>query len=173
MKNPGVRYGLLGGATVVFYFAILYFVKKELFLNTSLYWAGMAIYLLFMWRAAREDCAEKGVVRDFREILRTPFVVFLLTNLLFWLFWYTLHLADPQLLQMESAIQMNYLQQQLANGPGDPQLANQLREQIQILEKEGVTLTLGAVFLQMGVGALGGFALSAGMAAILRNMGNK
>ncbi|MBV6439164.1 MAG: DUF4199 domain-containing protein [Haliscomenobacteraceae bacterium CHB4] len=173
MKNPAVKYGLLGGATVVFYFAILYFIKKELFLNTWLYWASMAIYLLFMWRAAREDCEEKGVARDFREILRTPFIVFLLINLLFWLFWYTLHLADPELLQMENALQLNYLKQQLATGPGDPQHANQLRDQIQVLEKEGTTLTMGAVFLQMGIGALGGFLLSAGIGAIVRNMGRK
>lgn len=170
MKNPGLKYGLLGGACVVFYFAIFYFAKKELFLHVGLYWASMAIYLLFMWQAARKDCAEKGVVRDFREILRTPFLVFLLTNLLFWLFWYSLHLADPELLKMEAAIKMDYLKQQLAGGPGDPQQANQLRDQIQLLEKEGMTITMGAVLLQMGIGALGGFALSAGIAAILRNM---
>jgi hypothetical protein len=170
MKNPGVKYGLLGGVTVMFYFALLYFIKKDLFLNVGLYWASMAIYILFMWRAAKEDCAENGVLRGFREILRTPFIVFLLINLLFWLFWYTLHLADPELLQMEAAMKMNYLQQQLTSGPGDPQQANQFREQIQLLEKEGMSLTMGAVFLQMGVGALGGFALSAGIAAILRNI---
>lgn len=170
MKNPGVKYGMIGGVTVVFYFAILYFIQKELFLNTWFYWGSMAIYLLFMWRAAKEDCAENGVTRNFREILRIPFITFLLINLLFWLFWYTLHLADPELLRMEAAMKMDYLQQQLANGPGDPQMANQLREQIQLLEKEGMTLTMGAVFLQMGIGALGGFALSAGISAILRNM---
>lgn len=170
MKNHGVKYGLMGGVTVVFYFAILYFVKKELFLNTWFYWGSMAIYLFFMWRAAKEDCAENGVVRSFREILRTPFIVFLLINLLFWLFWYTLHLADPELLKMEAAMKMDYLQQQLADGPGDPQMANQLREQIQLLEKEGMTITMGAVFLQMGIGALGGFVLSAGISAILRNI---
>lgn len=169
MKNPGVRYGLLGGVTVVFYFALLYFIKKELFLNVWLYWGSMAIYLLFMWRAASEDCAANGVKRDFREILRTPFMTFLLVNLLFWLFWYTLHLADPQLLQMETAMKMEYLQKLIAAGPGDPQQANQLREQIQLLEKEGMALTMGVVFLQMGIGALGGAALSAGIAALLRS----
>jgi hypothetical protein len=169
MKNPGLKYGFLGGAAVVFYFAILYFVKKELFLNTWLYWASMAIYLLFMWRAAKEDCAEKGVSRDFREILRTPFVVFLLTNLLFWLFWYTLHLADPELLKMEAAMQMDFLKQQLEAGTGSHEQNNQIREQIQLLEKEGMALGMGDVFLQMGRGALGGFVLSAGIAAILRS----
>ncbi len=173
MKNPGVRYGLLGGIAVVFYFAMLYFVKKELFVHVGFYWAAMAIYLLFMWQAAKEDCAKHGVVRDFREILRTPFIVFLLTNLMFWLFWYTLHLADPELLQMEATIKMDYLKGQLSSGPGDPQQANQLREQIRLLEKEGMSITLGAVLLQMGVGALGGFALAAGIAAVQRNIGNR
>lgn len=169
MRNTGVRYGLLGGVAVVFYFAILYFIKKELFLNPWLYWASMAIYVLFLWLAAKEDCARRGTNRDFREILRTPFIVFLLTNLLFWLFWYTLHLADTDLLRMEAAMQLDFLKQQLAAGPGDPQQANQIREQIQILEKEGMALGMGDVFLQMGRGALAGFAFSAGIAAILRS----
>lgn len=168
MKNPGVRYGLLGGITVVFYFTILYFVSKELFLNTWLYWGSTAIYLVFMWQAAGEDCGEKGIVRDFREILRIPFIVFLLINLFFWLFWYTLHLADPELLKMEAAMKMDYMQKQLAGGPGDPQQANQLRDQIQVLEKEGLNLTMGVVFVQMGFGALGGFLLAAGIAALKR-----
>ena len=169
MKNPGVRYGLLGGITVVFYFLLLYFVKKDLFLNVWLYWASMGIYLVFMWRASKEDCAVWGILRDFREILRTPFVVFILINLLFWLFWYTIHLADPELLKLETAMKMNYLQQQLTGGTGDPQQANQFREQIQLLEKEGMTITMGAVLLQMCIGALGGFALSAGIAALMRS----
>lgn len=169
MKNIGVRYGLLGGAAVVFYFAILYLVKKEFLLNPWLYWASMAIYLAVMWRAAKTDCVERGTHRDFREILRTPFIVFLLINLMFWLFWYTLHLADPELLKMEAAAQLEFLNQQLAAGTGDPQHSNQLREQIQILEKEGMALTLGDVFLQMSRGALAGFAFAAGIAAILRN----
>jgi hypothetical protein len=169
MKNPGVKYGLLGGAVVAFYFAILYFVKKELFLNAGLQWASMAIYLLFMWQAAKDDYAAKGLGRDFRELTRTPFTVFLLINLVYWLFYYTLHLADPELLRMEHALQLDFLKQQLAAGPGDPQEANRLREQIQTLEKTTPQIGVGDVFLQMGIGAIGGFILSAGIAAIARS----
>ncbi|MBK7938351.1 MAG: DUF4199 family protein [Lewinellaceae bacterium] len=169
MKNPGVRYGLTGGIVVIFYYALLYFAKKDLFLNPWLQWAGMAIYLLLMYRAAREDCSKNGTARDFREVLRTPFITFLLINLLYWLFYYSLHLADPALLQMEAAAQVQYLKDQLAAGTGDPQQANELREQIQYLEQSGMALPLGHVLLRMGLGALGGFALSAGIAAILRS----
>lgn len=168
MKNPGVRYGILGGVVVIFYFALLYFAKKELFLNPWLQWAGMAFYLLFMYRAAREDCTRNGMQRDFRAILRIPFTAFLLINLFYWLFYYSLHLADPELLQLETAAQLQYLKAQLASGPGDPQQANELREHIQYLEKSGMSLPLGHVILRMGIGALGGFVLSAGIAALLR-----
>ena len=168
MKNPGVRYGLLGGVAVIFYFAILYFAKKELFLNPWLQWTSMAVYLLFMYRAAKEDCARNGTQRDFRAILRVPFTAFLLINLFYWLFYYSIHLADPELLQLETAAQLQYLKAQLASGPGDPQQANELREHIQYLEKSGMSLPLGHVFLRMGIGALGGFVLSAGIAAMLR-----
>ena len=169
MKNPGVRYGILGGVVVVFYFLILYFAKKELLLSPLLQWASMAAYILFMYRAAMEDCAENGVARDFRVILRTPFVAFLLINLLYWLFYYSLHLADPALLQMETLAQIQYMKKELEAGTGDPQQANQLREQIQYLENSGMSLPAGHVFLRMGFGALGGFALSAGIAAIMRS----
>jgi hypothetical protein len=168
MKNPGIRYGFLGGLAVIFYFAILYFAKKELFLDTSLQWASMAIYLLFMWLAAKQDCAEKGTERDFRDIIRTPFVAFLLINLLYWLFYYALHLADPELLKMEQALHLDFLKQQLAAGPGDPQEANRLREQVQQLEKQEPALGVGDVFLQMSFGAIGGFILSAGIAGLMR-----
>lgn len=172
MKNTGVRYGLLGGVAVVCYFALLYFIKKEWFLNVWLYWASMGIYLLLMWRAAKEDCAEKGVSRDFREILRTPFVVFLLVNLFFWLFYYALHLADPSLLQMEMAMELNGLKAQIEAGTGDPQQANILRERIAELEKlvqSPQIQPLGPILTRMCIGALGGFAISAAIAVILRS----
>ena len=81
MKNPALKYGLLGAVVIVFYFSLLYASKKEHFLSPLLQWGSLVFYLFFMYRAAVEDCAEHGTARDFREVLRTPFVVFLLINL--------------------------------------------------------------------------------------------
>ena len=102
-------------------------------------------------------------------MLRTPFVVFLLINLMYWLFYYSLHLADPELLKMETALQVGHLKSQLDAGLGDPQEANKIREQIQYLEKDGMSLPLGPVLLQMCLGAIGGFALAAGITALIRS----
>jgi hypothetical protein len=42
-----------------------------------------------------------GSARDFRELVRIPFITFLITNLCFWLFDYGLHLYDSSLTAME------------------------------------------------------------------------
>jgi len=171
MKNPSIRYGLLGAAAVVFYFMLLYVAKKEQFLNPALQWASLVIYLLFMWRAAREDCAAHGADRDFREIVRSPFVVFLLINLGYWLFYYGLHLADPSLLHAEMLMEKTGLEAQISAGVGDPEQANRLRERVQELQnllQSNVAQSLAPVLTRMCMGALGGFVLSAAVASIVR-----
>ena len=172
MKNISVRYGLLGGVAVIFYFVILYVLRPTLFLNTGLQYASLLLYLLFMYRATREEVAINGTQRDFRAILRTPFIVFLLINVAYWVFYYALHLADPGMLQMETALDLAYKKEQLSAGLGDPQQANQLREQIQTLEREAnqqQLQPLSPIIFRMAIGAIGGFVLAAGVAALVRS----
>jgi len=176
MKNISARYGLLGGVAVIFYFAALYSVRPALFLQVGLQWASLLIYLLFMYRASREDVVLHGGQRDFRAVLRTPFLVFLLINIAYWVFYYALHLADPSLLQMEVALDLAYKKEQLAAGLGDPQQANQLREQIQTLEREASqqqVQPLGPIVFRMAIGSIGGFILAAGVAALTRSGGQE
>ena len=172
VSNTGVRYGLLGGAVVVFYFVLLYSIKPDLFLSPLLQWASLGFYLLFMWQGARVDFQAYGAARDFRALLRTPFVVFLVINLCYWVFYYALHLYDANLLQTEMAMEMTGIKAQIEAGIGDPQQANALREHMLDLEKSMQTAPkqpLGPIITRMFIGALGGFALSAGVAAIFRS----
>jgi hypothetical protein len=172
LSNPGVRYGLLGGAVVVFYFTLLYVIKPDLFLSPLLQWGSMGFYLLFMWQAGKVDCAANGTARDFREILRTPFVAFLLINLCYWIFYYALHLFDKSLVLTEISMEMNGIKAQIEAGVGDPQQANILRERLSELDKTMLSAPpqpLGPVITRMCIGALGGFGLAAGIAAILRS----
>jgi hypothetical protein len=169
--SPGIRYGFLGGVVVVLYFAVLYVAKQNLFLSPMIQWGIMAAYLFFMWKASQEDCAVHGKDRDFRDIVRTPFLTFLLINLCYWLFYYGLHLYDPSLLQAEMTLELNMLKKQLADGLGDPQQANQFRERIQELEKTIATpqpQPLGPVLMRMCVGAVGGFILAAIVALLIK-----
>ena len=170
-SNRGVRYGLLGGLVVLFYFILLYCIKQDLFLSPGLQWASMGFYLLFMWQASKVDCQANGLERDFREILRTPFVVFLFINLCYWIFYYALHLYDPGLIQTEMGIELQGIKTQIESGVGDPQQANLLRERMNYLEQSmqlPPAQPLGPIVTRMFIGALGGFSLSAGVAALQR-----
>lgn len=169
MKNISLKYGLLGALAVVVYFFLVYTAKKELFLNPLAQWSSMVLYIALMLKASMDDVAANGSNRDFREIVRTPFTVFVIINLGYWMFYYGLHLADPELLSMELGQQMAFLKKQLTDGTGDPEQAAKIREQIQSLEAtKDLKQPLGPVLLQMAIGALGGFALSAVIAAAMR-----
>ncbi|HNL37501.1 MAG: hypothetical protein U0U46_04010 [Saprospiraceae bacterium] len=170
MKNIGVRYGLLAAAAVVFYFAILYFVKKELFLHTGLQWASMFLYLAFMYKACLDDCAAHGTNRDFRAIVRIPFIVFLLANLGYWLFFYGIHLADKSLIVMELERKVGILQAQM-NEVTDPVTRNDLIKQINEFKAymNSPVQPLGPILAQMAQGAIGGFVLAAGVAWVIRS----
>jgi len=170
--TPGVRYGFLGGAVVIFYFALLYIARPELYLDLSLQWGSMIVYVIFMWIATKEDCASKGTARDFREVVRTPFVTFLLINLCYWIFNYGLRLYDPSLLLSELTIALDMAKNQLTTGVGDPEQADQLRKYVQELEnliKNPQPQPLGPILRDMSMGAIGGFVLAAGIAALVKN----
>ena len=87
-----------------------------------------------------------------------------------------LHLADPALLQMETALDLAFKKQQLAAGLGDPQQANQLREQIMALEREASQPQIqpvGPIVFRLAIGSIGGFLLAAGVAALVRSGGKE
>lgn len=165
-RSTGIRDGLLGAAVVILYFALFYSIRKDLFLNPAVQWSSLIIYAAFMWRTAKYDHDSYGAKRDFRERLRPPFAVFLLINMGYWLFYYGLHLADTELIHLETQAMLDSLRQQLTSGTGDPQQSNALREKILELEKAPVSQPLGPILLRYGVGALGGFGIAAAIAAL-------
>jgi Protein of unknown function (DUF4199) len=168
MKNIGLKYGLLGSIVVVVFFFVVYTIDKNLYLNPVLQWSSLLLYLGFMYLACNEDVKKNGESRDFREIIRTPFIVFLLINVGFWLFHYGLHLADPEMLKLENALQIARFKAEIAAGLGDPEQTNQLYEQIQFLEKDESLLPLSIVFSKMAMGAIGGFGLAALVSMFVR-----
>lgn len=169
MQSIGIRFGLVGGILVAAYFALLYAFCLSCFLHPAYQWGVLVLYAVFMVAAANADGRLHGFARAFRERVRTPFLAFIIANVLYWLFYYTLHLADPNLLAAETAKQIEYLRAQLEAGTGDPSVSSKIREQIAFLEKEGMSLPLGPVFLQMGLSAVGGFALAAAATLMASN----
>jgi hypothetical protein len=171
-NNPGIRFGLLGGFSVVALYTLVYTVDKSSYHHTGLYYGSLIVYAWFMFLASRSDISVNGSARDFRELVRIPFITFLIINLCFWLFDYGLHLYDNSLTAMELQAALSRLKADLEGGVGDPQQANSIRDQIIGIENSlahPARQPLGPVVTQMFIGALGGFALSAGIVTFVRN----
>jgi hypothetical protein len=120
------------------------------------------VYLPFMWWAISAYMQGKNAATtNFRDMLRAPFLTFLVINLGFYLLLYSLYLYDPTLLQITTDREIAFFESELARGTGDPQRSNDLREKIQYLKTNGMQVPLGPFMLQMCMGAIGGFGLSA------------
>jgi len=161
MQHIGLRNGVIGGLLVVAYFGLLYKLGVSYFIQPGYQWAVLLLYAALLLVTAMQDGRQYGFGRDFRVKVRTPFMAFVVANVLYWLFYYSLHLADPSLMEAITAKNIAFLKAQLTQGTGDPSASAKIREQIAYLESEGMSLPLGHVLMQMSYSAIGGFGLAA------------
>lgn len=172
MKNNGLKYGLLGGLTLTLYLLGLYYVDIKLLTNAvAAYWLPMlAIHPALMYKAGMDEIAQKGL-KDFRETLRTPFMTFAIANVFFWLCMYGLHLAAPELVAIELTQQLDFAQEQLKNGLGDPEQMNKMRQQINEIQAElqqPKPQPVGPFIFSMAIWKILGFGVAAAITALLR-----
>ena len=163
MKNPSIKYGIFGLLTVLAFYTLVYCINPKFHNNILFYWGGLLLYLPLMIRAVDEQTGVWNNQIDFKQALRTAFIVFLLCNLGYYFYYYGINLYDPSLLEEQAQMHINQMKEQLNSGTGNPQESNELREQIADLEKHGMQLDLTTIFLRMALGALGGFMVSAGI----------
>ncbi len=172
MRDNGIKYGLYSGLTLVVYLVGLYFVDKKLMTN------GMAAYWLpllllhppFMYKATTEEVALNGK-KDFRTLVRTPFLVFAVANALFWICQYALHLADPGLAEIELNLQLAHAQAQLQQGMGDPQAMYKIRESVAQIQNElkDIQQPVGPYIFSMVIWNILGFGIAAAITGLVRS----
>lgn len=173
IKNTGLKYGLTGGAVMVAWLLGLYFFDKNLITQSFFaYWLPLiAFYPVILYLAAGEDY-RAGDKRPFQEKIRTPFMAFVVANIFFWLCMYGLHLADSSLSQMELARQLQYAEDQLRQGLGDPEQMNKLRQQVADISAElkgPVKQPAGPYFFSMAIWMILGFGIAAAVTALIRS----
>lgn len=147
------------GAGTVFIYLLVYFLRKEWMLHPALYWGTLGVYLFFMVRAARMQ-AQQSEEPAWRKLLRPPFTVFLIANLIFWIFYFLIFTFDASLRELSQEQQLQALEQisQMMDGGLSDQQMRESREQI---EEAGGGFRLSDLFFSYGKGVLGGFGLSA------------
>lgn len=143
----GLINGLFAGAVTNIWLLLFFLYDREIALSSPVLLATYVFYLYFMYRAAAVASAD-----DFRSYIRPAFLVFVVANALYYIYYYFLFTRiDPGLIDLQA--------ERLA--------AEGLLEDIGGRDSLAVTAT-GTLWSFMS-SLLGGFGLSVVIALALRN----
>ena len=151
MKHKQIlKFGLIAGSGTVAYFLLFYLINPRLMLHPAIWWASLLIYIWGMVKVLQATGAEFGENWSVLVAVRFPFGVFVLANLLFYIFYYLLFaIIDPELVN---------LQKELLTA--NENFADQLKDQ-------DLSLTLSGTFFNYIYSLIGGFIIALVVSAIV------
>ena len=140
-RSEGLRWGIMAGGIVVTLFAGIYFLNRPLILSRGLWLGTGLIYALAMWQA--QKTVTDG---ELKEYIQPGFLVFVVANALFYMYYYFLFAVfDPELVELQAEL--------LREGDQDP--------------KDASTPSLGGTFFAYVQSLIFGFGLAAAIGFIL------
>lgn len=150
MKNKtAIIHGLIAGLITILYFVILYAISPPTMLNPLVWWSSLIIYLVAMYLAIKKSSTQSTNFRGIQPGIKVGFLVFVLANFLFYIFFYLLFgVFDPSLVELQKEMMAS-----------NPSAAEQLDKDFSV--------TLSSTFFNFIYSLIGGFILSLGIAAIL------
>ena len=150
MKNKtAILHGLLAGLITIIYFAVFYSISARTMLSPLVWWSSLIIYLVAMTMAVKKCAAQSDTFKGIRPGIQVAFLVFVLANFLFYLFFYLLFgIFDPSLVEVQKEMMA-----------ANPAAAEQLDKDFSV--------TLSSTFFNFLYSLIGGFILSLGIAAVL------
>ncbi len=101
MNKPFVKYGLMAGTATCALFLLLLVVRPMAMFHPVVWWGSLLLYLVMMWVAGRRARRHSAMPLGFRQMMQQVFPVFVVANTLFYLFWYALLRARPELVQVQ------------------------------------------------------------------------
>jgi hypothetical protein len=155
MKKTIFIHGILAGLATIAYAFLIYSIQKAGFFSMWFYVSSLLIYALGMYLAAKQ-----AVSADFKMVLRAAFSVFLIANVLYYVFDFAL---------------FNYIDKSLATMQADAAIAylkpnTLLEEQMKMEEniRSADIHNVASLFKQYLKSAIGGFVLSLLVAYLIK-----
>lgn len=159
--------GLVAGVLTSCLYALVYAIDKNAMFSLWLYWGSLPVVLFFMIRASTQQVGKASSELLWKDLIRTPFLVFVVCNLIFWIFYYLLFTFDHDLAGISMARQLEALET-MAEMMGDKLEGAQLAEMQSEIKVAGGRFSLKDLAFSFAKGVLGGFLLSITVALILR-----
>ena len=160
MKNKSVLFGSIAGAITVVFFLVVYSIDKKLVFSPWAAYSPLVLYLAAMYLAADRTKKETEGPFPWRDGLRVAFLVYLVANAWFYIFYYVIHQIDPSLAVLQKEIMRESLPRFT---PPD-----KLQDALAKLEEQDFQVSLGQTFLGWAQGAILGFGLAALVALVTR-----
>jgi hypothetical protein len=146
-RARGIRWGIIAGGVCVSLFAAVYFLNRPSILSRELWLGSLMIYVFAMYQAQRVVEGD-----DFMAYIQPGFMVFVVANALFYLYYHLLFsVFDPELVQLQADL--------LAANGQDP--------------KDAVAPTISTSFLSYAQSLIFGFGLAAAIGFLVRSKNNK
>jgi hypothetical protein len=163
MWSDSKKTGVVLGLTTVFYLLLVWMLQKELLWNLwviNLTWLPY-FYLVFV---GVKNFSAENPEAAFRDLVREGFIVYLIAQIMYYLFYYLLFFQiDPALLELQAEIELEMLQD--ARGILGEERADEMRRN---LEEGQAGLTMGSLFRQFVPSLLPGFAMAAVFALFVK-----
>ncbi|MEM6380157.1 MAG: DUF4199 domain-containing protein, partial [Bacteroidota bacterium] len=100
-RRISITYGIIAGVATVGYYLLFYFIDRASFFNLYIWWGGILPVLLFMWFGIAAQRKANGGELTFSTALTTSFLIFMISGLLFYIFYFILIKTDPELLKIQ------------------------------------------------------------------------
>ncbi len=159
--NRDILYGLAGGVASILFSLAMYSRSAELFLGSMVFWVSTFILIFFIILAMLHARSGEQELADFKSLLKTGFTVYVVGNLLSYIFLFIMfNYVDPDLQEIQRQQAMDFV---LKYRGGDETSAEF------ILAKEyDYGMTIGSTIFSYAQGLIFGFLVSALIAYMLK-----
>jgi hypothetical protein len=166
-ENRGVNYGIIAGGLVTAIYLTVYFIDEQWLFNSFLHWATVGLYLALAWKALEDERMAAGGQLEFQAALKTGFTVFVVANLIYYLYYYLLHgLIRPDLAGVQAEVMAEVLEARRSM-----MTEEQYQEFKGSLSDDSLKVDLSSTLLTYARSLIGYFIISLGLAALASRRG--
>lgn len=96
-NNLGKKYGIIAGLGFIAYFLLFYFIDKTMMMGLTVSWSSLIIMIFCIILAIQQERSLNGGLIAFKPALRSGFLVVVISNLMYYAFFYLMTNSDPEL----------------------------------------------------------------------------
>ena len=146
---------------MVLLYSVVYYYDRNLFISPLAYYAGLIPMVFCMVLAVMVSKSRDHTAHDFKDVLSIAFTVYVLSALIYWVFYYLLiEKIDPELI---------VIQKDLAISQALEQYGSEDHPEVRRLRDVDFSLKWDIFLFTIAQGLLGGFIISALLALLLRD----